>query len=215
MLDNNEAFSNPSAFINSTHNTLAGNLAILLGVKGQNFTFVHTENSFENALIDASIGLEEGSFNNLLVGGVDEKTEILETVCSVKNIGEGASFIFVSKDNDNNLAKISGIKVDNSNLDFDVFINSFLDEMEISIDSIDLVLSSNIEFEKPTIVYHEISGDYPTASAFACTLAVKILSTQNIPKFSSIQLDNINNILIYSSYLSGSKSLLLMRSIKV
>ena len=216
LLDNDEKFSNPSAFINSTHNTLAGNLAILLGTKGQNFTFVHTENSFENALIDACIGIEENSFDNALVGGIDEKTQILKKVCSDNNnIGEGASFLYISSEKNNrNLAEISAIQVDNSGLELSVFIDSFLKESNMVINDIDLILSTDSDFEKPTINYKKITGEYPTASAFACTLGANIISTQKVPEFFSERIDNINNILVFSSYFSGGKSLILLRKTK-
>ena len=214
LLDNDEDFSNPSAFINSTHNTLAGNLAILIGAKGQNFTFVHPENSFENALIDACIGIEEGSFDDALVGGVDEKTEILETVCSRDNLGEGASFVFISKSkSESSLAEISSIKVDNSKLELNVFIDDFLKEENIKLTDIDLVVSSDTKLEVPTVNYKDISGEYPTATAFACVLATNIIATQTIPTPVSNKADNIKNILIVTNYSKRRKSLILLKSI--
>ena len=214
LLDNDEEFSNPSAFINSTHNTLAGNLAILTGSKGQNFTFVHNENSFENALLDACVGIEEGSFDNALVGGVDEKTEILETVCLNKNIGEGASFIFVSKTkNETSLAEVLAIKIDNKNLELSVFVDEFLKEEDISLKDIDLIISSDEVFEVPTINYKKITGEYPTATAFACVLATNIITKQTMPQFTNTKVDNLNNILIVTSYSKQSKSLILLKII--
>ena len=215
LLDNDEKFSNPSAFINSTHNTLAGNLAILIGAKGQNFTFVHPENSFENALIDACIGIEEGSFANALVGGVDEKTEILETVCSRENLGEGASFVHISKNKDKtSLAEISAIKVDNSNKGLREVINVFLKEENLKIDAIDLVITNDSELEEITTVnYEDISGVYPTATAFACVLATNIIATQTIPTSVLKKSIIIKNILIVSNYSKRRKSLILLKSI--
>ena len=216
LLDNDEEFANPSAFINSTHNTLAGNLAILLGAKGQNFTFVHADNSFENALLDACVGMGEGSFENTLVGGVDEKTVILETALSSKkeNIGEGASFVYVTKEKSNfSLAEITAIKVDNSGLELNDFIDIFLKENGVNIGNIDLILSNSSQFEKPTIDYKEITGDYPTAVAFACVLASNIIATQKASTFVSEKVDDIKNVLIVSNYNKSSKSLIMLRAV--
>jgi len=216
LLDNNEEFANPSAFINSTHNTLAGNLAILLSAKGQNFTFVHANNSFENALLDICIGIEENSFTDALVGGVDEKIEILETVLSNKedNIGEGASFLYITKEKENSsLAEIASIKVDNSGLELNELVDDFLKENSLDINDIDLILSDSNEFQKPTINYKQITGEYPTAVAFACVLATNIINTQKMPAFVTEKVDDISNILIVSSYNKRSKSLILLSKI--
>jgi 3-oxoacyl-[acyl-carrier-protein] synthase II len=71
---NEENLLNPTPFIQSTHNTIAANIAILLKCYGYNNTFSHRGFSFESALLDSLMLLEEGSVNNVLVGGVDELT---------------------------------------------------------------------------------------------------------------------------------------------
>ncbi|MCK5857165.1 MAG: beta-ketoacyl synthase chain length factor [Bacteroidales bacterium] len=218
LLDNNEEFSNPSAFINSTHNTLAGSLAILLGAKGQNFTFVHAENAFENALIDASISLEEGSYSDILVGGADEKTEILESISANfmdEEIGEGAAFLSLSKKQQPNCkAVIKGVSVDNKAMDTSDFVNAFCHEMEIDAKDISLVLSNkNLIASKPFIDYKSMIGDYPSITAFASTLAVNIIEKQRVPDFLEWDVFDINNVLVYNSYKNGSQSLILISNI--
>lgn len=71
---NEEKLLNPTPFIQSTHNTVAANIAILLKCHGYNNTFSHRGFSFESALLDSLMLLKEGSVNNVLVGGVDELT---------------------------------------------------------------------------------------------------------------------------------------------
>ena len=74
MIQNNESMINPTAFMQSTHNTVGAQIALGLGNKNYNFTFVHRTFSFESALIDAQMLLaEEGG--NILTGGIDEITE--------------------------------------------------------------------------------------------------------------------------------------------
>ncbi len=73
MIDNGESMINPTAFMQSTHNTVGAQIALGLGNKNYNFTFVHRTFSFESALTDALMLLsEEGG--TVLAGGIDEIT---------------------------------------------------------------------------------------------------------------------------------------------
>ena len=47
LLDNNEEFLTPTFFIQSTHNTVAGQIALGLGCHAYNFTYVNTSSSLE------------------------------------------------------------------------------------------------------------------------------------------------------------------------
>lgn len=71
ILDNDEQFLTPTAFIQSTHNTVGAQIALGLGCKAYNVTYVHDATSFETSLIDAMMILDEGE-PNVLVGGIDE-----------------------------------------------------------------------------------------------------------------------------------------------
>src|SRR5690606_25516487 len=66
---------NPTPFIQSTHNMAAAALALSLGCKGYNMTYVNNANSFESALLDAMIYLTEHPSARILLGGVDELGE--------------------------------------------------------------------------------------------------------------------------------------------
>ncbi|MGO3108410.1 beta-ketoacyl synthase N-terminal-like domain-containing protein [Sphingobacterium sp. JB170] len=72
VLDNQEEFLTPTAFIQSTHNTVAAQIALRLGCNGYNFTYVHRSVSFESALLDALMQLQDDQASTVLVGGVDE-----------------------------------------------------------------------------------------------------------------------------------------------
>jgi 3-oxoacyl-(acyl-carrier-protein) synthase len=74
MVNQQEEMLTPTAFIQSTHNTVGGQIALLLGCNGYNNTFVHRGFSFENALLDAIMILKEGSAQHILAGGLDEIT---------------------------------------------------------------------------------------------------------------------------------------------
>ncbi|MBL0342731.1 MAG: beta-ketoacyl synthase chain length factor [Bacteroidetes bacterium] len=67
-----EDMLSPTAFIHSTHNTIAAQVALLFQCRGYNSTYVHKSISFESALIDGLLLLNEKTANQVLVGGVDE-----------------------------------------------------------------------------------------------------------------------------------------------
>ena len=62
----------PTLFMQSTHNTLAGALAIHLGCHGYNITYSQGEESLEWAIRDAQRLIQEGKAESVLVGLHDE-----------------------------------------------------------------------------------------------------------------------------------------------
>lgn len=74
MVENQEEALSPTAFIHSTHNTIAAQVAFQLKCRGYNTTYSHRNISFESALLDAVLLLSETPEQTLLVGGVDELT---------------------------------------------------------------------------------------------------------------------------------------------
>lgn len=73
MLSQEEDLLAPTAFIQSTHNTVGGQIALNLKCSGYNVTYSQESASLESALIDAVLLLnEKPSLNSVLVGGVDE-----------------------------------------------------------------------------------------------------------------------------------------------
>lgn len=75
MLESGEGLLSPTAFIQSTHNTVSGQIALDLNCKGHNLTFTQNSVSFESALIDAILQVQQDEMNNVLVGGVDETSK--------------------------------------------------------------------------------------------------------------------------------------------
>lgn len=72
IIANDEQFLTPTSFIQSTHNTVAAQIALHLQCKAYNFTYVNGGNSFESALFDAFIQIKHLQKQTILVGGVDE-----------------------------------------------------------------------------------------------------------------------------------------------
>jgi 3-oxoacyl-[acyl-carrier-protein] synthase II len=82
MVQQNEEMLTPTSFIQSTHNTIGAQIALLLQCHQYNNTFVHRGFSFESALLDAMMLLEENNAANVLVGAVDEITDISHAILS-------------------------------------------------------------------------------------------------------------------------------------
>jgi 3-oxoacyl-[acyl-carrier-protein] synthase II len=101
MIENKEHALNPTPFIQSTHNTIGSQIALLLQCQGYNQTYTQGAFSFENSLLDALLELKETPAQSLLVGGVDEITNISHTL--LKRFGIYRS----TSDNSLNLFKSS------------------------------------------------------------------------------------------------------------
>ena len=74
MIENSENALNPTPFIQSTHNTIGSQIALLLQCQGYNQTYTQRGFSFEHSLIDAILELKDNPNQNILAGGVDEIT---------------------------------------------------------------------------------------------------------------------------------------------
>lgn len=110
LVAQNEEMLAPTAFIQSTHNTIGGQIALMLQCHAYNNTFVHRAFSFEHALADALMLLREGEAPSALVGGVDEITDTLYRILGRFDLykkepdvdpegtvaGEGAAFFLLS-----------------------------------------------------------------------------------------------------------------------
>lgn len=162
ILDNNEEFLTPTSFIQSTHNTVAAQVALQLGCKGYNMSYVNGGNSFESALLDSIIQLTMFSAESVLVGGVDETSsgfnKLFELAgvkkangseISFKNpsssgipLSEGANFFIVSKQkSDSSYAELVDVKIFNKIYQpVPVLINDFLNRHQLSSNDIDVVL---------------------------------------------------------------------------
>ena len=183
IIDNNEQFLTPTSFIQSTHNTVGGQIALELQCKGYNFTYVHGSNSFESTLLDAKLQLELNEAENILIGGVDEladhttKLHVLihhikkedittNTLLGSKTkgsiFGEGANFFVLSnKEQESSYAEVVSVKMYNT-LPLNEVVQttlSFLKENNLTTKDIDAVVLGNngdVEFDG---FYNELTSD--------------------------------------------------------
>ncbi|MDT0677336.1 beta-ketoacyl synthase chain length factor [Autumnicola musiva] len=73
MLDQDEELLSPTAFIQSTHNTVGGQIALNLKCTGYNVTYTQNSASLESAFLDALLYFAEtNQEKHILVGGVEE-----------------------------------------------------------------------------------------------------------------------------------------------
>lgn len=106
VIESDEELLPPTPFIQSTFNTVGAAIALLHGVHGYNMTYTHGAGSFESALLDAAMLLDEwgdkATQRRILVGAVDEMTPTLHTLMErlgVETIPEsyGAYFFRISQ----------------------------------------------------------------------------------------------------------------------
>lgn len=69
-----EEVLSPTSFILSSHNMVSSQIALLLKNHGYNMNYCHRGFSFERALTDAMMLIEESPSKKVLVGGIDENT---------------------------------------------------------------------------------------------------------------------------------------------
>jgi 3-oxoacyl-(acyl-carrier-protein) synthase len=167
IIDDKEEYLTPTSFIQSTHNTVGGQIALGLGCKGYNFTYVHASNSFESALLDAKMQLELNEASSILVGGVDELGEhtvkihrlinhIKPEVVSPSNVlnsntegavfSEGANFFVLGNEkNQSSYAELVAVDIYNT-LEKKVLpqlIETFLNNNDLNIEDVDVIIQGN------------------------------------------------------------------------
>jgi 3-oxoacyl-[acyl-carrier-protein] synthase II len=192
ILDNGEKLLNPTAFIQSTHNTVGASIAVMLGCNQYNLTYVHGPVSFENALLDSLMLLEERPSDKVLLGGIEEITEPHFVITDSmgfwkKNLtsnlgllndktpgtlaGEGASFFLLGKEKHaHNYCRIRGLStLFNPGLKPQAasFIDDFLSSQKLSKTDIDLVILGLNGDPESDAIYEPVRGYFEESSSLA------------------------------------------------
>jgi hypothetical protein len=188
ILTTTSSVLSPTAFIQSTHNTIGGQIS--LGLKNHAYNMTHTQNSlsFEVSLLDAIMCIEEGK-KNVLVGAADEKIDFLKTVQPglMPNdypLSSGGSFFSLSKEKNNSGIAIKALYSSFNPKEIDIEIKSFLKGEGLELKEIDLILHSNSRKITETediqcLDYLKYTGVHYSASAFAVHIAHDYLKTEN------------------------------------
>ena len=174
LLENEEQFLTPTSFIQSTHNTVGSQIALIMKCHDYNFTYVHRGFSFESTVQDALMLFAEGK-ETIMVGGVEEHTPNFVLLnrragkfkaydVSVPfwksskpgiQMGEGATFFVLNKNKtEKSLASIDGIQTLYKPKTSDVILKKlyvFLESHNLKLSDIDVTLmgfSSDTNFDK-------------------------------------------------------------------
>ncbi|MEO8414572.1 MAG: beta-ketoacyl synthase chain length factor [Ginsengibacter sp.] len=212
----------PTNFIVSTHNTIAGQVSLLLKNHGYNMTHTQNSLSFEQGLLDGMLCIQNG-YNNILVGGADEEES------SIYNMKErlhdenihpacGASFFILSNEKAG-LAPVALIDVGSFGLinDQSKIILEFLNSNNLSPEEIDLVLYATCDQKKTEELkiifgpckifdYQKITGTYFTNAAFAMHYGIDILLHGKHRSFD----EKINKVLVCNNLIPENLGLILL-----
>lgn len=224
IIVNEEGLLSPTSFIQSTHNTIAGQISLLKKCYGYNYTYSDRDNSFENALLDASMLIEEGH-KNVLLGAADEITEMALNVMTANGCllsktgdkifrqGEGAAFFTLVgemtdvefkatlKCNDGQLKESMSSWTEDQNIDLKNTLCYSLNPGSLS----------NIEGWGPTVDFSFIAGIYFTAMAIGMYLGHDYLTSQkHIDIIEEKPSRNFKSVLIHNGGIFGDHSFILL-----
>jgi 3-oxoacyl-[acyl-carrier-protein] synthase II len=181
MVEFNEELLTPTAFIQSTHNTIGAQIGLMLQCNNYNNAFVHRGFSFESALLDGMLLLKEKEAENVLVGAIDEITNISHTILNrmglykqglVSNLelfktkskgtiaGEGSSFFLLANEpSATDYAKLDGLKTfykPGGIKEIEDQIVSFLSDHSITFNDIDMVIAGKNGDEKSDEIFDQL-----------------------------------------------------------
>ncbi|NOU45982.1 MAG: hypothetical protein HOO86_02860 [Bacteroidales bacterium] len=216
MCDPDNRMMNPTAFIQSIHNTMGGQIAMHLKSNCYNNTFTQDVLSFEHALLDAIMLLEAGTIESVLLGGIDELTELKHELTSrlykaqklcEGYFGQGEGSAFFSLSSVPSAVKLEAMILSQNSKHGDIcdYISNHLALEKKTLiltgkcgDKSDEAYKSleNIFGSTATIDYKKFCGDYPTSCAFAAWLACELLQQKII--FDAIA--QPKHIIIYHAY---------------
>jgi 3-oxoacyl-[acyl-carrier-protein] synthase II len=182
MVEFNEELLTPTAFIQSTHNTIGAQIGLMLQCNNYNNAFVHRGFSFESALLDGMLLLKDNEAANVLVGAIDEITNTSHTILNrlglykqgpVSNLdiyktktkgtiaGEGASFFLLANETSaNDYAKLDGLHTfykPSGIAEIEKQVSSFLERHATRIEDIDLVITGKNGDAKTDEIYEQLA----------------------------------------------------------
>lgn len=172
MIENNESCLQPTFFINSTHNTIASQVATFTKCHGYNNTYAHLGISFESALMDALMQFELGRISNALVCGNDEMTptffRLFDKVGfwgtgSVPGPSAGESsvaMILSDEPGGHHLCRLEDVMLRSLRpiADIEASLRRFLESNSITPDEIDLIVTGRTGEMKTDAAYDALVG---------------------------------------------------------
>lgn len=233
IIENKEQYLTPTAFVQSTHNTVAGQIALQQHNNCYNMSYVQGYVSFESALIDACLLFEDGKAQNILVNGIDEQTEQLQTLlerlqcaqAEKRVMGEGAACFILGKEaTENTYAQVAGVTMLYRPKDQQLVkdkIDALLQEAQLTTTDIDVVLTGNADpsleqelFPAATLTaYKKLCGEYPTSTAFAMAMGAQLIKG-DLAVLQALEIpQKAGHILIYNQHQNVNHSIILLSKI--
>jgi len=183
MVEFNEDLLTPTAFIQSTHNTIGAQIGLMLQCHNYNNAFVHRGFSFESALLDGMMLLKENEATNVLVGAIDEITNPSHAILNrlglykqgpVSNLdiykshskgtiaGEGAAFfLLANKPSATDYAKLDGLHTfykPAGIAEIDEQVKYFLEKHAVTLHDIDLIITGKNGDAGGDKIYEQLAG---------------------------------------------------------
>ena len=204
LFESGEQFPSPTDFIGSVHNAPAGQAAIWYGAEGANITATGGDYSFEQALFSASLLSHKNSEHFMLISA-DEYHDVLSPVLDRSVINAlpsdgGAAFMLHSSNADSGLQIFPSFfefSHNNSNIIKSlagqlggperihekfavVFAGIPASERETAEEQLN-ELQSLIVQKMPVIDYRAFTGEFASASAVGCAIAVNCAQNGLVP----------------------------------
>ena len=192
IITDKEQLLNPTPFIQSTFNTVGGQIALLRHNHCYNVTYVNRSHSFEDALLDALMRIADGESNNILIGAFDEQTPSQHRIMERMGIfrecrdGEGVMFAHITAEqNECSVAQVTGID----------FLQNSLTEEECR--------ARYATSSESVVLYNRYSehGLFPTSSACCFARAVRLIE------------DGANEVVMYNEYFGATPVALTIKCI--
>lgn len=187
LVQQEEQMLTPTSFIQSTHNTVAGQIALLSHCHGFNTTVSQHGHSFEGAFVSAALHLAAHPGENILCGGIDELTEtafelmVRAGVYTHTAAGEGAGCLLISDSGPQDSIRVTGLHQFHARAADEVLneLSAYVNLGETALwvgpsgDTEGIYRTISNGFDGPTFNYKSVFGDWSTAIAPALAKAVK------------------------------------------
>ena len=141
----------PTAFIQSTHNTLSGQISILTKNHSYNMTHSHRIYSFENALLDAKTQIELGK-ENVLLGSCEESIDLLNELAASEGLDWSGSVTdcacFFVVGNQPETIKVATVALSfGSAASYASGVHKMIERETIDLQKVDLIIDASIDSE--------------------------------------------------------------------
>jgi 3-oxoacyl-(acyl-carrier-protein) synthase len=240
---NKENLLPPTPFIQSTHNALGSQIAILLGNYHYNMAYAHGSSAFEHALADGLMRIGCGDSKSILLGGFDEITpnqfilydrlghwrrDPVSNLGLLADPGEGTIagegfnfFLLADRSNANSYGEIIAADLQISDIIDPADIDWVLAGMngdKFHDDQLEAAITGLFPGGVNLAGYKHLCGEYLTSSAFALCVAAKSLRARHLPEILQLKnvkkIDEIRNILIFNVSKNSRYNGILLKRLK-